>query len=136
MYFLILCVFRTIFKVSKHARVSSHILAWISLFSEIVYQLQFEYKKFSILQSNLHILHGIDHIKQNIMFHIKYTYSQTCLWYHSALHSDNSASSLCLSCTALSMPSKLKSSKILACAFALPLSAFMSWRCSLFNVDL
>ena len=73
MYFLILCVFRTIFKVSKHARVSSHILAWISLFSEIVYQLQFEYKKFSILQSNLHILHGIDHIEQNIMFHVKYT---------------------------------------------------------------
>ena len=73
MYSLILSVFRTIFKVSKHARVSSHILAWISLFSEIVYQLQFEYKKFSILQSNLHILHGIDHIEQNIMFHVKYT---------------------------------------------------------------
>ena len=78
MYFLILSVFRTIFKVSKHARVSSHILAWILLFSEIVYQLQFEYKKFSILQSNLHILHGINHIEQNIMFHIKYT-AATCL---------------------------------------------------------
>ena len=136
MYFLILSVFRTIFKVSKHARVSSHILAWILLFSETVYQLQFEYKQFSILQSNLHILHGIDHIKQNIMFHIKYTYSQTCLWYHSALCSDNSASSLCLSCAALSIPSKSKSSKILACAFASPSSAFMSWRCSLFDVDL